>query len=142
MSRAVRLVVSFDCADNNQVSALAWRHLNTPSFRADASQEAMQFLRDLIERSGGNPGTKGGMSVWSIVNNYTVPSRFVTDLTLFWKDLLQNKFGSPWSFSRVMVFSEIEGDGYASAIEIYWDDPDIKRELVFKNHAMLPFTWG
>lgn len=142
----VHIHVCFACDKNDAVAELARKHL--PNIVSDESgvREARWFLEDLSKRSGSNSGTKGGLSLWGMIGNYTRVESFVDALMPFWRDLLSDEsdeYYGPRDFERVIVFEEHEQSGAANAYEIYWDDPESSgRSLVVKEHERLPFTWG
>jgi hypothetical protein len=65
------LVISFRCDHNDAIAPIAQRYreqLDAAIMDLEA-YEAAWFLEALAERSGDNPGPKGGMSVWGMVTN-------------------------------------------------------------------------
>ena len=105
MGHYVHLNVCFACDTNDAVAELAKQHMPPE----DGNREARWFLQALAERTGANPGPKGGLSTWGIVGNYTDEDEFVETLRPFWKALLSDVDGGPvrlstywcsWSTSR------------------------------------------
>ncbi|MBX6168871.1 MAG: hypothetical protein IRY84_14690 [Thermobispora bispora] len=138
----VLLSVVFPCDRNDGVAALARRHLR--NLGPDAPLEAQWFLQDLGERSGENPGPKGGLSLWGIVGNHTRPHDFASALTPFWLDAYFTP-GGPLRHERIIVFYEFEQSEEANAIEICLEDEDADRaaaRLSMRTHPGLPFAWG
>ncbi len=103
MSRAVFLNVSFVCDDNDAVALIAKRHLPL-MWDADACAEVIWFLEQLSEKTGGNAGNKGGLSVCSCVGNYTQLSQVLRKLNNFWIELLM-KVGM---HTRVVILCQEE----------------------------------
>ncbi|MGA8118002.1 MAG: hypothetical protein WCA46_30570 [Actinocatenispora sp.] len=141
MSFDVHLSVVFHCGRNDGVAALARRHL--PRLDDDAPWEAGQFLTALGDRTGENPGPKGGLSLWGLVGNYTDPDDFVSHLEAFWLDLFFVE-GGPGAYAHVIVFYEYEQFEFANAVEISLADESADRSaatLVVRTHEELPFGW-
>lgn len=156
MGHYVHIHLAFSCDRNEGVAALAKKHLpllTTDSASDDYCIEAIWFLESLSERTGYNPGPKGGLSLWGITGNYTRGDEFVRVLLPFWKELLVSEVdGGPFNFERIVVFEEHEqsvdvGAG-ARAFEIRLvDDSD---KLPAGHHAEprievrtfeCPFAW-
>lgn len=132
MGHYVMINVSFRCSENDQVAIIAGRHAGLVG-----CNEAELFLRDLSNRSGPNPGPKGGMSTWGTVANWTSGDEFVTALLPFWKDLLEADLdGGPFRFHNILVFAEAEQTGQAFAFEISLDGT-----IRVTKHAC-PFAWS
>ena len=136
MGHYVHLTVCFACDTNEGVAALAKEHMPPE----DGSREARWFLQALAERTGNNPGPKGGLSTWGIVGNYTDKDEFVETLRPFWKALLSDPEGGPCSFEHILIFVEHEQTERATAIEIFLDDDENKDSLIVKKHEC-PFAW-
>lgn len=146
MGLYVHIHVCFACDRNDGVAALAAKHLATlggPGSLDDGDREAAWFLADLAQRTGGNSGPKGGLSLWGMVGNYTQVDRFCERLLPFWRELLGEKIdGGPCDFERVLVFEEREQREAATAYQIGWDDPDSDaRQIVIVKRDNLPFSW-
>ena len=144
MSYYVHLLVSFQCEKNEGVAELAQKHL--PLIREADEQEAISFLEELRSRTGTNPGTKGGMSLWGMVGNRTDPEKFVESLRPFWDDLLRSQIeGGPLWFNHIVVFYEFEEQNHSNALEIFltgdFRTPLASRPLVINKHEQLPFQW-
>ena len=138
MAHDVHLHVSFSCDRNDGVAELARKHL--PS--VEECPEATYFLKALSERTGGNPGQKGGLSLWGIVGNYTDEDQFATILAPFWSELLSSDIdGGPLNFERIIVFAEHEQTNRATAQEIYLAKRDDPTSLAITKHTC-PFTWN
>ena len=162
----VHLHVSFACDDNDSVAVLAKKHLALIEAQETSdigggeidgvwTRRAKQFLTALGERSGPNPGPKGGLSLWGmVINGNSVPD-FVEVLRPFWRALLASGDDTgPMDFEHILVFYEEEQSDAAHAYEIFLD-PDDKwsfderfdpwspdRELMIKHHGPLPFKWN
>lgn len=135
MGYYVHLSVVFACNKNDEVAAIAKRHLD----KVGDNREAHSFLEELSRRTGENPGSKGGLSLWGIIGNHTSAERFVDDLRPFWSDLLSDDCdGGPCGFEHVIVFYEQEQTEQAKALEIFKDETT--EELIVKKHK-LPFSW-
>ena len=138
----VHLHVCFACDTNEGVAAAAKKHLPSIVDDGDGERAARWFLEALAERTGNNPGPKGGLSLWGIVGNYTQADRFCECLRPFWEELLSGVDGGPCDHERVLVFEEPEQSEAANAYEIGWDDPHSKsRQLKITHHSRLPFSW-
>ncbi|MBW4457125.1 MAG: hypothetical protein KME55_33160 [Nostoc indistinguendum CM1-VF10] len=139
----VHLHVCFACDRNEGVAQLAKQHIETLDEKNHRGY-AGAFLQNLSERTGQNPGTKGGLSLWGMVGNGSgIAEEFVESLKSFWEDLLSEKEdGVPCSFEHILVFYEEEQSEAANAYEIFWDDADSpQRQLVIRHHEKLPFAW-
>ena len=79
MGHYVHLSVVFACDENDGVAEIAKRYLDT----IGENREAQWFLEDLSNRTGRNPGPKGGLSTWGIVGNYTDKDEFIETLRPF-----------------------------------------------------------
>ena len=150
MSTYVHLHVCFACDNNEDVAALARRHLaqfpNNGLADIQAGSwyfEAQQFLSSLAGRTGPNFGPKGGLSLWGMVGKNSNAAAFCERLRPFWTALLSDVEGGPCGFERVVVFEEREGAQAANAYQIGWDDNERdNRTLVIKKCERLPFSWG
>lgn len=139
----VHLHVCFACDNNDGVAQLAKEHLHTMGEEYDKGY-ARCFLEHLSQRSGRNPGPKGGLSLWGMVANGSgMAEKFVELLKPFWEDLLSEKGdGGPCGFEHILVFYEEEQSEAANAYELFWDDEDSPdRQLIIRHHKKLPFTW-
>ena len=136
MGHYVHLSVVFACDENDGVAEIAKRYLDT----IGENREAQWFLEDLSNRTGRNPGPKGGLSTWGIVGNYTDEDEFIETLRPFWKALLSDVDAGPFSFEHILVFVEHEGCERATAIEIFLADEDNPETLTIKKHEC-PFAW-
>lgn len=136
MGHYVHLNVCFACDTNDAVAALAKQHMPPE----DGNREARWFLQALAERTGDNPGPKGGLSTWGIVGNHTDEDEFVETLRPFWKALLSEVDGGPCSFEHILVFVEHEQTERATAIEIFLADGENPETLTIKKHEC-PFAW-
>jgi len=136
MGHCVHINVCFACGKNDAVAELAKKHMPPE----DGNREARWFLQSLAERTGFNPGPKGGLSTWGIVGNYTDEDEFVETLRPFWKALLSEVYGGPHSFEHILVFVEHEQTERATAIEIFLADADSIDSLTVKKHEC-PFAW-
>lgn len=131
----VHLSVVFACDRNEGVAALATKHL--PSVAE--TREPRWFLEELSKRTGGNPGPKGGLSLWGIVGNYTDAEEFIEVLRPFFTELLSGQIdGGPCEFEHAIVFTEREQSERATAFEISRDEDT--GHLQVKEHE-LPFAW-
>lgn len=139
MGHYVHIHVCFACDSNEGVAELAKNHLMEIS--GDTCKEAKWFLESLSERTGKNPGPKGGLSLWGMVGNFTDGDIFVRILNGFWKDLLSEIEGGPRSDERILVFVEHEQSDYAEAYEIFLEDDENPETLKIKKHGC-PFSWG
>ena len=101
----VLIHVAFACDNNDDIAPHAKKHLKL--LPEDAPLECQWFLDELSERSGPNPGPKGGLSLWGMVGNYTNVQKFTKALMPFWKDILQSA-SSPLAFEKIVVFGETE----------------------------------
>jgi hypothetical protein len=141
MGSYVHIHVCFACDNNDAVAELAKKHLLMDEFKVYENREASWFLKSLSERSGNNPGPKGGLSLWGIIGNYTSGKRFCDVLIPFWTELLSGVKGGPHDFERICVFEEQED---AEAVTVY----EISRErdgdptIQIKKHERLPFAFG
>jgi hypothetical protein len=155
MAHDVHLHVAFNCDSNEGVAALARKHLPAvqevtrvegrgPAFWDPA--EAVWFLTDLSERTGSNPGPKGGLSLWGIVGNHTRAEVFAAVLRAFWDDLLRLEVdGGPQPWAHIIILYEEEQSEQANALEIYltgdiWNDR-ANCSLTISKHEGLPFAW-
>jgi hypothetical protein len=153
----VHLHVCFSCDSNEGVAVLARRHLERLGDDYPKRQ-AIWFLTDLANRTGENPGPKGGLSLWGmVVNGKEVPHDFVQQLEPFWRDLLRGDIdGGPAGHHRIIIMYEEEQSEAANAYEIGWEDdwPDHwgnewpvtdgwvdDRVLFIRHHGPLPFAW-
>jgi hypothetical protein len=134
------LVISFRCDHNDAVAPLARRYraqLDAAITDLEA-YEAAWFLEALSERSGDNPGPKGGMSVWGMVTNKLNAADVVHVLKPFWEELIT-------LLDRVLVmYQRDEGEGFF-VYDIGWDGfpPEIAvPRLAFRHYGPLPFGWG
>lgn len=135
----VHLNVCFACDNNDGVAELANHHMAT--FLGDGEhREAEWFLNALSLRSGFNPGSKGGLSTWGIIGNYTNGTRFVDVLRPFWKDLLRDNDIGPCCHEHILVFVEHEQSERATAFEIFLEDDADPDTLIVKEHEC-PFSW-
>lgn len=150
----VHLSVVFSCDRNEGVGALAAKHLAAlPSedqnfkdgVELEDLREARWFLEDLSKRTGGNPGPKGGLSLWGITGNYTTGTGFVNTLRPFWDELLRTRVdGGPFPHEHVIVFCEPEQSDRAQAFEIGLEqigDGQKQGPLFIRHHEDLPFAW-
>ena len=135
----VHLHVCFACDDNTQIAAIAKELLGTLDF--SDSVEAQWYLQSLSERTGKNPGPKGGLSLWGIIGNHTSADSFVQVLKPFWEKVLADVDGGPCCHERIVVLSEREQSESATAHEIYWEDDETRSNLVVRVHERLPFSW-
>ena len=144
MSFHVHLHVCFTCDTNDGIAKLAGHHLGTLQDQRE-KWYARAFLQTLSQRTGQNPGPKGGLSLWGmIINGKGEAGRFVELLKPFWADLLSESVeGGPCGFEHILVFYEEEQSGAANAYEIFWDDEDSpERQLIIRHHQRLPFAWS
>lgn len=163
MGHYVHLSVIFACDQNDAVADLAKRHLtrcaesHAPKPGCDICSdgyEARAFLTALSERSGGNPGPKGGLSLWGMIGNYTNGESFVEALRPFWYDLLMgdrehgDAWGGPLDHEHILVFVEHEQSEQAEAFEIFLEETDTVQfprrytsNLIVRHHENLPFAW-
>lgn len=142
MGSYCHLHVCFHCDDNFGVSTIASECLKDLMAKGEeACPESIMFLEDLAGRSGSNPGSKGGLSLWGIIGNYTNLWKFAEDdLAPFWRRLLSGKIpGGPGIDERVIIFCEKEQAERSVAIEVYldWRNNYI---LVLKEHEC-SFSW-
>jgi len=134
----VHIHVCFAADGNDGIAELAGQYFK--DWPEIGCKEAKWFLEDLSQRSGKNPGPKGGLLTWGMIGNHTNVGSFVGELKLFWIDLLSEKIkGGPHDFERIMVFYEHEQSEAANAFEIYLDEDT--KSLIIKHHARLPFSW-
>lgn len=141
MGYYVHLHVSFACDTNDQVAEMAKKHLNE-SGALFTSIEAKWFLEELSERSGSNPGPKGGLSLWGIIGNHTDLDAFIGDVSPFFREVLFSDLeGGPNDFEHVLVFYEPEGSEAMTVAEIYLDEENDEAvdRLVVKRHERMPF---
>ena len=135
MGYYVHLHVCFACDTNEGVAELARKHADS----VGDCLEAKWFLASLSERTGHNPGPKGGLSMWGIVGNYAEGEVFCDALRSFWAELLTGGVsGGPCSFEHVLVFEEAEQKECAIAYEISRDEETGNLEI--KRHEC-PFAW-
>jgi hypothetical protein len=122
----VHIHVCFGCDENEPVAALGkefierieWhRHSDTGGIH-DGAREARWFLEALAERTGGNPGPKGGLSLWGMVGNYTKADVFVDILLPFWEALFERQPGGFLDHEHILVFEEAEQTERTIAFEI------------------------
>lgn len=125
----VHLHLCFSCNDNEPLAALARKH-EVVGYDCPV---ANWLLRDLGQRSGTNPGPKGGLCLWGMIINGNWVEDFVTELRPFWTELLQTEL----DHEHILVFYEEEQSEAANAYEIYLDE----NRLIVKHHTRLPFTW-
>lgn len=140
----VHIHVCFACNTNEGVAKLAKKHRELLTGKDDGQREALWFLEALSERTGGNPGPKGGLSLWGIVGNYTSAEVFCEVLKPFWRELLTGDIdGGPCRHEHIVVFEEPEQSDAANVFEIGWTDPysEADRELFIRKHERLPFSW-
>jgi hypothetical protein len=146
----VHLSVTFPCDVNDGVAELAKKHLAempktmTSSWGEPVSipRECVWFLEELSKRTGPNMGHKGGLSMWGIVGNYTVPEDFVEVLRPFWRELLLGVDDGPLDFEHVIVFFEREQSDQAECFEIWLPDGAKHSGVgVEIKHHRLPFKW-
>ena len=131
MAHDVHLHVCIPCDTNDGVAALAKKHLE---LIPDEHREAKWFLEDLSNRTGNNPGPKGGLSLWGMVGNYTDEDEFVSVLTPFWIELLAGVDGGPLDHEHILVFSEHEQTEQTQAHELYIEEGN-PSSLIVKKHA-------
>lgn len=137
MAWDVHIHVCFECSENDPVAAIARRHLEG-EFEC---REARWFLENLSERTGYNPGPKGGLSMWGMVGNHTDGDQFVSELFPFWNDLLSADMeSSPFSDAHILVFVEAEQGRKAIAFEVFLDEDSGQPMLIVKKHDC-PFAW-
>lgn len=95
------------------------------------------------QRTGPNPGPKGGLSLWGMIGANTDVGAFCEGLKPFWAALLAGVEGGPHGFERIVVLAEVEQSEAATAYQIGWDDNESKsRRLTIKQCPNLPFAWG
>lgn len=135
----VHIHVAFSCDRNEGVGELAAKHLAMLSESDDdAIRYVRFFLTELSERTGENPGPKGGLSLWGMTGNCTRADEFCQTLIPFWGELLSGHIdGGPCSHEHVIVFEEQEQSERAVAYEIASDDG---APITIKRHE-LPFAW-
>ena len=145
MGLYVHIHVCFACDNNESVAQLAARHLPVVKARDgdDGDTAAGWFLKALSERTGGNPGPKGGLSLWGMVGNYTRGESFCDALKPFFEEMLHHRVGGICQHEHILVFVEREQSEAATAYEIMLsgDYGSETRELVIKQHDRLPFSW-
>ena len=162
MSTYNQTIVSFNCSNNEAVAVLAREHMRILDSSSEYS-ECLLFLRDLAQRSGENPGLKGGISLWGTVGRLHDTINFINGLKGFWYHLLASELdGGPTFSDKVIVFYEREGSHQAHCFEIGFAENDqfslsdfvaengrppdasilgeIAPALVIKHHD-LPFAW-
>lgn len=146
MSYYVHLHVVFNANGNDGIAALAKQHLAEMEKRAN--EEAILFLQDLSQRTGVNPGVKGGLCFWGIVGNYSNAEEFAEVLKPFWLDLLCGDIeGGPRDHHHILVFYEREGSEQAIALEIFTEvrrnesTGKLEDAICIKKHEDLPFAW-
>lgn len=122
MGYYVHVHVCFACNKNDGVAALAKKHRPLLPSDSEGVREAGWFLDSLAERTGHNPGPKGGLSMWGMVGNYTRVDEFVEVLRPFWLDLLGDIDGGPCDFEHILVFEEREQTERTTAYEIIKND--------------------
>lgn len=110
------LQVSFRASRNEPVAALAREHLARLSGGPDgrvvrAIKEVQWFLQDLANRTGPNPGSKGGLCLWGIIGNSTMAEWFVDELKPFWFDLLACEDDNTDSDDHILVFCQKDING-------------------------------
>ena len=137
MGHYVHINVCFACNRNEGVAALAKEHIPPES----GHREARWFLQSVAERTGHNPGPKGGLLTWGMVGNHTDEDEFIKATIPFWKALLSEVDGGPLSFDHILVFVEHEDAKCATAIDIFLSDPNNPETLTVKKHEC-PFGWG
>jgi hypothetical protein len=145
MAWDVHIHVCFSCDRNEPVAELARRHLEAVKARDgdDGDRAAVWFLEDLAKRTGGNPGPKGGLSLWGMVGNYTNGASFCEALKPFFEEMLIHGVGGICQHEHILVFEEQEQSESPTVYEIMLDgdyDSDARR-LAIKRHENLPFTW-
>jgi hypothetical protein len=133
----VHLHVCFACDRNDGVAALARKHLHRVVSAEDYwNKEVVWFLTDLSERTGPNPGPKGGLSMWGMVGNYSSGETFCEALRPFWQELLAGVDGGPNQFEHILVFEETEQRERAIAFEI-----SAESGVVTIQRHECPFAW-
>lgn len=142
MATDCHLHVCIPAYSNDEIAVIARRHLE--SFGPKMLAPCRRFLQALSFRSGENPGSKGGLSLWGEVGNHTNGEAFCDDLLDFWADILKsNDDGTPDADEHIIVFYEKEQTEAATAFEIYLleaeDAPN--SPITIKRHSDLPFTW-
>lgn len=138
MAWDVHIHVCFPCDANDGVAELAKKHRPSIVDDSDGSRAAGWFLDDLSLRAGANRGTKGGLSLWGMVGNYTGVDTFCEVLKPFWLELLSGQvIDGPCDHEHVVVFEEQEQRQAATAYEIKRYDG----EVVITAHSRLPFSW-
>lgn len=130
----VHLHVCFACDENEPLARVAKKVL--PEIEASDCNEAKWFLQDLAKRTGNNPGSKGGLSLWGIVGNYTRAERFIEVLMPFWKALYaSDNTDDDCGFcghEHILVFEETEQSEQTTAHEIKLDEE--RRTIVVSQH--------
>lgn len=143
----VHIHVCFACDHNDGVAEIAKRHL--PLLQDDAPRECASFLSALSERTGSNEGTKGGLSLWGMVGNYTRPLEFAKALLPFWEELLKSRVkGGPCSFEHILIIYHEEQSECSGAIEVFlaegspYQNAYLNSSVTVKHHERLPFTFN
>jgi len=142
--------VCFESTFSEPVAAIARRHL--PEVGESRIIEAKWFLESLAERTGTNPGPKGGLCLWGMVANGVPPEDFVAVLGPFWEDILQEPDDDELSdispHNHIVVFYEGEDSLRCECWEIFRDfekhpmnDPNLP-PLTVKHHERLPFIFN
>lgn len=131
MGYYVHINVCFACDENESIAELAKEEMTNNSLCI----EAKWFLEDLSERTGRNPGPKGGLCTWGMVGNYTDGELFVTCLIPFWKKVFNSDCGL-CDFEHILVFVEREQTERALAFEIKLEGDEIQ----ITEHKC-PFAW-
>jgi hypothetical protein len=141
MGYYVHIHVAFACDENEPVAALAAKHRPSIAEGDDGARAAQWFLDDLAKRTGKNHGTKGGLSLWGMIGNYTVVESFVSVLRPFWREMLTSEAGGICNFEHILVFGEREQTEKTTAYEIFLaDEEDPNSDLIVKEHEC-PFTF-
>ena len=135
----MHLHVCFACNRNDAIAVLAKKHLERPFDKNNFGfQEAVWFLDDLSRRTGGNPGPKGGLSLWGIVGGSTDAKCFVQLLKPFFKDLLDGVDGGPLAFHHILIFTQTEELRAMTVYEVFLDRET--KDLKVKTHEQMPFA--
>jgi hypothetical protein len=138
MGYIVKLSVIFECGAPESLHPLAQACL--PAVREQDVKAAEWYLQDLLERKNDMPGTKSGMSTWGRSGKYASGDSFVKALAPFWFMVINPEYSSAGEFTRIMVFAQGEDDRYATAYEIFRENPDDETSLTVKKH-LCPFSW-
>lgn len=153
MGYYVHLHVVFHCDLNDEVAALARKHLEIGTVsetEEHGKREAYWYLEELSKRTGQNPGQKGGLSLWGIIGNYTNVEAFIEVLNPFWLDLLSCALeGGPSDYDVVTIFYQPEQTSTANVFVIRLAEsrralkmfPELKQSLRVAHHEDLPFSW-